>query len=260
MSKVKASSTTSTKGGNVIKPIHSYPKRIARKVAMFIFMLYQQADNGKKSGRSGGNVYMRNGRSRAMTVPALVRNIYTSTARGLMATYSAGWNLLLTDAQRTAWRNFSFQTANRFGEIKTYSGKLAYVRLNTLLVYSGQTALTNAPTSNTAPQANILEDLAISVATTSMSLSYDTNDSGAFVLVYASKPLNVGVSRPSQSALRLIGTIDTSVAGPVNLWASYVPKFGVPSLGQRVFIQTKTVRDGVGVPSAITAIDGVVLA
>jgi len=257
MAKKPNTEVTPSEGGNVSKPIKGYPTKVLKEVQLFVFALYQFANDGLVSGRTGGDVKMRNGRSRKMTVPALVRNAYTSVARGLLSTISANWNLLLTDNQRREWRGFSFQTANRFGVMKTYTGKLAYVRCNTLLVYSGQTPIVNPPASNTAPQSNILYSLDVDLTATKMWLDYFPIDTGSFVLVYASKPLNVGISRPSQSQLRLIGVIDTTVTGPADLWTEYTAKFGVPALGQRVFVQTKTVRDSAGIPSAITAIDGI---
>src|SRR5688572_2899067 len=81
-------------------------------------ILYIFAFNGKVSGRMDGNVLMRNGRGRGFSVPALVQNSYTMTARGRFSTFSTQYSGLLA-AEILAWSNFEMQVSNRFGQAQT---------------------------------------------------------------------------------------------------------------------------------------------
>ena len=275
-----AKGTKSSSNGNVCKPItevHSGAKKYL-KIALGLFLfaalfipfvgkaiglkmsaLYMFSNDGKVSGRTGGDVKMRNGRSRSMAFPALVRNIYTSTARGFFATFSSSWRNL-TDAERTTWLNWSYSTVDRFARPIAIKGKSAYVGINTNLSNVAGTPIALAPTGATPPSATIITELATDISLAQMNLVYPTNVSGGTTLVYATTSLSQSISRPSQSAFRLIGVIDTSAASPVNLWTAYTQKFGTPTNHNRVFVQLKSIDNGTGLPSAITQVDGIVAA
>ena len=219
-------------------------------------MLYSIADNGRKSGRADGNVYMRNGRVRGMRVPALVRNAYTATARGIFSSFSSGW-ASLTSAQQRAWIDFIGFTSDRFGRQVEVKGKTAYVRLNVNLANTVQAAITDPPI-DTAVESVILTAVTIDLSDTSMEVAYDATVAGK-AYIMATAPLRSGIYRPSQSAFRLIGTFDPTAAGPVDVWTSYVAKFGTPPVGSKIFVQVVNVNLG-GIASPRTQSDGIVVA
>ena len=275
-----AKGTKSNSNGNVCKPItevHSGAKKYF-KIALGLFLfaalfipfvgkaiglkmsaLYMFSNDGKVSGRTGGDVKMRNGRSRAMAFPALVRNIYTSTARGFFSTFSSSWRTL-NDAERTTWLNFSYSTTDRFARPITIRGKSAYVGINTNLSNVGGTPIALAPTGATPPSSTIITELATDVSLTQMNIVYAVNATGGKTLVYATTSLSPSINRPSQSAYRLIGVVNTSAASPADIWAAYVAKFGVPAVGARVFLQLRSIDVSTGLASAITQVDGIVAA
>lgn len=273
-----AKGTKSSSNGNVCKPItevHSGAKKYF-KIALGLFLfaalfipfigkaiglkmsaLYMFSNDGKVSGRTGGDVKMRNGRSRAMAFPALVRNVYTSTARGFFSTFSSRWRTL-NEAERTTWLNWSYSTTDRFARPITIKGKSAYVGINTNISNVAGTPINLAPVGATPPNATIITELAIDLSLTQMNIVYPPNATGGYTLVYATTSLNQSISRPSQSAFRLIGIVDTSAASPANIWAAYILKFGIPVRDSKVFIQLKSIDFGTGLSSAITQADGVV--
>lgn len=275
-----AKGTKSNSNGNVCKPItevHSGAKKYF-KIALGLFLfaalfipfvgkaiglkmsaLYMFSNDGKMSGRTGGDVKMRNGRSRSMAFPALVRNIYTSTARGFFATFSSGWRNL-SDAERTTWLNWSYFTVDRFARPITIKGKSAYIGINTNLSNIAGTPIALAPVGATPPSATIITELATDVSLTKMNIVYAVNSTGARTLVYATTSLSPSISRPSQSAYRLIGVVDTSAASPADIWTAYTDKFGTPATGARVFVQLKSIDAYTGLASAITQVDGIVVA
>ena len=213
-------------------------------------MLYLLGDNGLKSGRASGNVYLRNGRVRQFRVPRLVRNLFTSTARAVFASFSASFKGLSSD-EIAAWNNFVGTASDRFGRAIKVTGKQAYIRLNALITSVGGTPITSPPPLAVAPFPTL--NIAIGTLTAlAFSVEYDTNVTGATTQIWATGGLSTGVSRPGQSQFRLIGTIDTSLTAPANINAAYNFRFGVKVSGTQIFIQMKVIDATTGLASAIT--------
>lgn len=217
-------------------------------------MLYLIADNGKKSGRADGNVYMRNGRVRGFVVPSLVQNGYTTAVRALLSMLSQGWNAL-TDSDRASWLSIDWLfRSNRFGVPKLVKGKEAYVMLNTNLTNIGGTLITVAPPSSdgvpgitgldpTADQSSNTVDVVFSPSPTDATVDH---------LVFATTALRAGISRPKASAFRLITTIAGGTASPVNIAADYNTKYGqgwqdAAYLGAKIWIKVVPINNTTGV-------------
>lgn len=239
-------------GENVAKPIKY---GVVKRIELFVLALYQFANDGLVSGRTGGDVKMKNGRSRKMTVPALVRNTATQGARSILGNVSALWNTLTT-GEIASWNNYFLTASNRFGVKIIVKGKAAFVRVNANLTYIGLS--TNIlPTIGTTVEA--VELLRISgIADTSMTLDYTPVTAPSIGLIYATRNFSVGTSRPSQSAFRLIGTNDFTAASPVSIGALYTTKFGSYPSGARIFVQVRNIDSEGGLGSPITQVDFVV--
>lgn len=217
-------------------------------------VLYLFANNGRVSGRMGGDVKMRNGRSRGFTVPSLVRNAYTSAARSLFAGLSSSFRSL-SPSEIASWNNaLGFSISDRFAQVHTLKGKQLYISLNSNLSNTGQPLITVAP----IPTGILpLPDQTLTGSTVSTDTLLLGSSVGAVpplqnVLVYATAPLNAGISRPSQSAFRLIRVVSTPTALPVELIADYTAKFGSIVAGSKIFVQTISVNETTGEASAIT--------
>lgn len=252
MSKTKTTVNTSETKGNEAPPIHTVRGHAKRKgpIAIVMMALYQFANDGLVSGRTGGDVKMRNGRSRKMTVPALVRNSYTSFVRSVFAYFSAQFRNLSSD-QIIAWNNFDVFKSNRFGVKINIKGKAAFVQLNANLANIGATGiLTDPPVGQMLPAPTQIDALTVTIGV--LDLYTEANADGAKTLVYATKPLSVGISRPSQSAYRLISVVNTVPGTVINLTGAYNDKFGVIPDGTKVFIQLRVINAITGLSSAIT--------
>jgi len=239
-------------GESIAKPVNY---GIIKRFQIFVFALYQFANNGLVSGRTGGDVKMRNGRSRKMTVPSLVRNAYTQAARGLLATLSSMWNTLSL-GEIASWNNYILTASNRFGVKITIKGKAAFVRINTNLTLIGNSP-NILPTLGTTVESVELDSVT-AVADTSISLNYTAVTSPSVGLIYATKSFSVGVSRPSQAAFRLIAIHDFTIASPVSIFAEYMRKFGTCPSGARIFVQVRNIDNAGGLSSPVTQIDFVV--
>lgn len=215
--------------------------------------LYLFGFNGKVSGRTGGNVYMRNGRGRGFTVPALVRNSYTMTARGIFAVLSASYRGLTT-SEIEQWMNFSYDRSDRFGQSQVVRGKEAYIGLNTDLINVGYGPITAPPVLVAVPAINTASMTAVA-ATGVITLTFTASPTAATVdhLVFATQPLSHGITRPSTSAFRLVQVIPGGTSSTFNISVAYAAKFGVitTAAGNKIFVQLYGVENTTGqkVPS-----------
>lgn len=213
-------------------------------------LLYLIGDNGLKSGRASGNVYLRNGRVRQFRVPRLVRNAYTATVRATFALYSGNFRGLTVD-EIAAWNAYKGTASDRFGRIIEITGKQAYVRLNALLASIGSLGIGLPPTGMAAPSPTLNPDITVNTGV-ALSINYTTQPEGGTTQLWATAPLSAGVTRPGQSKFVQIGVIDTSVSGPASIIGAYTLRFGTPISGAQIFIQLKVVDGATGLPSAIT--------
>lgn len=233
---------------------------LGKAVGVKLSALYLLGNDGKISGRQGGDVYQSNGRKRRFTIPSLVRNTYTTGIRVALGSFSSSWSAVLSPWNRFAWGRFEMTKMNRFKQNVTIRGKAAYVAcsMNNFSVGGG---LLNEPLIGaSAPDGTNLTQLDIAAGTSQFDLDYLTNTMGNNTLVSATIGQSAGTDRPSQSAFRNIGVIDTSAAGPADLWAIYVAKFGTPVRGSKIFVQCKSIDTSSGLASVVSQFDAVVVA
>lgn len=217
-------------------------------------VLYLFANNGKLSGRMGGDVKMRNGRSRGFTVPSLVRNAYTSSARSLFAGLSSSFRSLTPD-QIAGWNaaaGFSF--VDRFAQSHVLKGKQLYISLNSNLSNTLNAMIADAPVPSGILPLPDQTLAATTIVTDSIQLgsSLLLVPAGTSLLISATALQSPGVSRPSQSAFRLIATIAGGSSIPIELIAAYSTKFGGITSGAKLFVQCVSVNNTTGEASAIT--------
>lgn len=223
-------------------------------------VLYLFANNGKLSGRMGGDVKMRNGRSRGFRIPALVRNIYTTAVRATFAGLSSAFRTL-SPTQIAGWNNaVGFTRTDRFAQVFVLKGKQLYIALNTALLNTGQPVIDDAPVPVGVPQpvdVTLVAGAALETFTIS-ALGVIGPDLSA--VVFATRSLSAGITRPSQSAFRQIAVLAPSSIYPALLGTDYAAKFGALIEGANVFVQIKYVNINTGEMSAISEAQAVVTA
>lgn len=258
-------------GGNVSKPVQPTIKlpRWLLFIPLFLIIfllpshhslastaaLYMWANDGKVSGRTSGNVQMRNGVSRGMGFAAKVLNQFTSNAKAIFSFFQSNWNNL-TDAQRLTWNGYTTFTSNRFAVLKKVTGKTAYSQLNINIANVQGTAIVDAPKLGN-PAYTALSSLTADASAGTISLAYTTNSDGATTLFFATKPLNAGVYKPSNSSFRMFAEGDTSAAGPIALGTDYVSRFGVitSKAGSKIFLRVVVIDALTGHASIASQID-----
>lgn len=208
-------------------------------------MLYMFANNGKLSGRADGNVYMKNGRIRGMKVPALVQNAYTQAVRAALGSFAASFRALTAD-QIAAWNAATgFYSVDRFGRTFVLNGKALYQSLNQNLFSIAAGPILDVPAPTAVPG---ITDSTATVTTTTLSMAFSPSptDTDVVHVVMSTIGLSAGVSKPSKSAYRQIGTIASGATTPQSLFTSYVTKFGTPVTGQKIFFKLLPINKTTG--------------
>jgi hypothetical protein len=201
-------------------------------------MLYMIAENGKKSGRADGNVYMRNGRIRGMAIPRLVQNVYTGIARSAFGQLSAAFRSL-AQAKQNAWNNTKgFFKSDRFGRQVEVTGKALYSMLNGNLTDINEPTI-DVPPAPAAVNGIVALSLAVDVSGATVELTFDPSPTDANVChkVFATAPQGLGINRPTKSAYRFIGLLTASKTSPQNFQVDYVAKYGQAPAGTKVFVK-----------------------
>lgn len=198
-----------------------------------------------QSGSAAGQTASRNRfgqylRTRAS--PVQPRTPAQLNQRARMSTNAAAWRAL-TDAQRAGWLSLGagVTRTDSLGQVYTLNGFMAYCSVNNNLLDAGDAAVSDAPAIVTPPD----------LLTATVTLT-----AAAFSIAYTATPLAAGnrlfiwVS-PQQSAgrkfngdYRLLTVTAAAAASPANVLAAYTAKFGVPVVGNRIFISLETYKGG----------------
>lgn len=173
--------------------------------------------------------------------------------RARMSTNAAGWRAL-TDAQRAGWLSLgtSISRNDALGQAYTLNGFMAYCSVNNNNLSAGQGIVSAAPAIVTPPDlltATItLTAVAFSVAYTATPLA-----AGVQLFIFVSPQVSSGVS--FQADYRLLTVTAAAAASPANILAAYTAKFGVPVVGNRIFMKLQTYKGGfLGSPLGISQV------
>lgn len=224
-------------------------------------MLYSLANNGKLSGRADGNVYTRNGRVRAFTVPALVQNSKTALVRNRLATNSSDWNSL-SDDERAGWNSATgYKTTDRFGREIPLVGKQLFVSLNNNLANAGIATISECPLPELVDGITSLSIAEFDISDEEMLLTFDASPTNPNVkhLVFATAPQSAGTSRPSSSKYRQIAVMPGTTSTGYDIGAAYVARYGTPPLGSKIYVKltpilTTTGQAGVSLIAGTTVV------
>lgn len=182
-----------------------------------------------------------------------------STAQGVvrarLSANSAAWRAL-TDAQRAGWEGLGSQMSrtDSLGQTYTLNGFEAYCSINNNNAAAGNAVVSDAPSLETP---SVVATLAITLTAASFSLAYTPTPlaTGERLFVYASPQRNAG--RQFEGDLRLIHVSAAAAASPANILSAYTARFGVPVVGNKVFLAVHNYlggfRSGPFLASAIVA-------
>jgi hypothetical protein len=209
-----------------------------------------------QSGSAAGDTASRNRFGqyyRSRSSPVQPRTPAQLNQRARMSTNAAGWRAL-TDAQRAGWASLgsSISRNDALGQAYTLNGFMAYCSVNNNLLSAGDSILSAAPaiiTPGDLLTATItLTAVAFSVAYTATPLA-----TGVRLFIFVSPQTSAGVS--FQADYRLLTVTAAAAASPANILAAYTAKFGVPVVGNRIFLKLQTYKGGfLGSPTGVSQV------
>ena len=191
---------------------------------------------------------------RAWVVPANPKTAEQLAVRSSLALRAAEWDAL-TEAQQDAWIALAatVQTKSKLGQSGPMTGLQLYVMQNANLAQVGEPTV-NSPNPKPTFDPNVVSALTIANVSNVISIKLTcSGSSDAFNLVSAAAPQKSGTRRAV--AINYLGELPEVVAGKADITALYTAKYGVPSVGNRIFVQSQQSLDGwKDVPGAYTAV------
>jgi hypothetical protein len=215
--------------------------------------------NGSVLSKNRFGNYIRN-----KTTPVNPQTTFQQNARALLSANSQAW-AGITEAQRNGWRALA-QTmpfTDIFGDPKTLTGQMMYVKLNTNLEKMGEAAIADAPAKEAIPfvEATLLvATVAGGVITAlNMTIAPATVPAGFEIAIYATPPVNAGISFV-KNQFRFLGVAPAPAVGVIDLEPLWNARFGSAVAGQRIFVRLALVSSTSGQQGIPAQVVGVVSA
>lgn len=190
-----------------------------------------------QSGSQAGTVSSRNRYGqyrRTRATPVNPNSSAQGLVRARMSANSAAWRAL-TSAQRAGWADLgnSMTRTDSLGQTYALTGAQAFCSVNNNLDQAGSSTLTDAPALST-PSALVTCTITLTAASFSIAYTPTPLLTGVKLLVFASPQRSAG--RSYEGDLRLVHVSAAAAASPANVLSGYTAKFGVPVLGNRIFV------------------------
>lgn len=169
-----------------------------------------------------------------------------STAQGLvrarMAANAAAWRGL-TDAQRAGWTALGSQMVrtDSLGQSYTLNGFGAYCSVNNVKALCGDALVSDAPLIVT-PSTILTATITLTAASFSVAYTPTPMPANTRLAIYASPQRSAG--RNFEGDFRFVAVTAAAAASPHNLLAAYTAKFGVPVVGNKVFLSLVSIEGG----------------
>jgi len=198
-----------------------------------------------QSGSMAGTTSSRNRYGqyrRTRAIPVNPRTGSQGTVRARLGANAAAWRAL-TAAQRAGWTDLGamMTRTDSLGQTSTLNGFSAYCSVNNNNSAAGNAVVSDAPaivTPGTLTTATVtLTAAAFSVAYTATPLA-----AGTRLFSYVSGQKSAG--RNYESDLRLLAVSAAAAASPAVLTTAYTAKWGVPVVGNRVFMTFRLYAGG----------------
>jgi len=207
-----------------------------------------------QSGSAGGITSSRNRYGqyrRTRATPVNPRSASQGLTRSRMSANAALWRTL-TGAQRAGWGTLgmSMTRSDALGQSYNLTGFQAFCSVNNTLASAGTSGVLGAPALVT-PTALLTGILTATAAT--LSLAYTTTPlaTGVKAQVFASPQRSAG--RAFEGDFRELQVSAAAAASPLDLFAAYSAKWGVPVVGNRIFVSVVTTIGGFQSGALITS-------
>lgn len=198
-----------------------------------------------QSGSEAGTTASRNRFGqyfRRRAVPVQPNTPAQLNQRARQTTNAAAWRDL-TDAQRAGWLSLGAQIirTDSLGQSYDLNGFLAYCSVNNNKLDAGDAAVSDAPAIVT-PADLLTATVTLTAAAFSIAYTATPLAAGNRLFIFASPQRSAG--RKFEHDYRLIAVTAAAAASPANILVAYTAKFGVPVVGNRIFLNLETYEGG----------------
>lgn len=171
---------------------------------------------------------------RTRATPVNPNSTAQGQARARMSQNASSWRGL-TALQRAGWTSLGGQMTrtDALGQAYTLTGFQAYCSVNNLNLAAGNAVVSAAPALLTPDALDTVTPTA-TAATFSVAFTPTPPAAGQRVFVYASPQRSAG--RSFEGDLRLVHVSAAAAASPANIFSAYQTRFGVPVVGNKVFV------------------------
>jgi len=198
-----------------------------------------------QTGSLAGQTASRNRFGQYMRTRAIPVNP-NSTAQGLvrarLAANSTAWRDL-TSAQRAGWSGLgiSMVRTDPLGQTYSLQGNQAYNSVNNNRVMTGLATVSDAP-ALTTPDALLTATITLTAIAFSIAYTVTPLPASTYLAAYASPQRSAG--RSFEGDFRLMKVSAAAAASPLAILTEYTAKFGVPVVGNRIFLSLVVVSAG----------------
>ena len=211
-------------------------------------------DNLQVSGRTSGNVIMKNGRERGFSVPKNVINKKTGDQKAALQLWSTLWkDLVLADSSiAEAWQNFQMLTSDRFGQPVYISGKAAWVRLNINADCDLSRFILQPPVGISPPPPLQITDFKAHVIypiPKRLLLTHLGNPFAKNTKIYTTKCLSPGTTKPKESEFKFQALRDFTAAGTDTIGKNWFTNFGNVRIYTKIFLRAVVIDFATGLAS-----------
>ena len=175
---------------------------------------------------------------RSRAIPVNPNTSFQGTQRARLSAASAAWRAL-TSAQRAGWNDLAsgFTRTNSLGESYNMTGHMCFVSCYADCAAAGVSVLSDAPALAT-PSTPLTATITLTAAAFSIAFTATPLAAGVRMFTYVSLQRSAG--RAFENDFRLLQVSAAAAASPINAYAAYVARFGVPVVGNRIFVALRT--------------------
>lgn len=179
---------------------------------------------------------------RNRSIPVNPATSFQLVQRARLSANSTAWRTL-TAAQRAGWNDLATQVllTDALGQSYTPTGFNVYVQVNNNNTDAGNAVVADAP-AYTTPNALTLGAITLTAAAFSIAYTVTPLPAGNRCFTYVSLQRSAG--RAFEADLRLLQVSAAAAASPVNAYAAYVARFGLPIVGNRIFVRVRCYAGG----------------
>jgi hypothetical protein len=179
---------------------------------------------------------------RTRAIPVNPNSTQQQVVRARLSVNAAAWRAL-TDAQRAGWEDLATQMVrtDSLGQSYHLNGFGAYCSVNGNRLAAGDAVVADAPALVT-PSTITTGTLTLTAAAFSLAYTPTPLSAGQRLMAYCSPQRAAGVSFEADYRLVIVGA--AAGASPLVITAAYTTRFGVPVVGNRVFLSLHVYQSG----------------